>query len=1247
MEKTIKIFISSPGDVVQERQIAKRVINNLEKEFSASGVTLEALLWEDMPLQATSSFQDGINQIVDTKLVDIAVFILWSRLGSPLKDFFKPDGSVYKSGTEYEFEMMYKANQLSAGTPSILAYIKNVPISIVLSQSGNIDFEELEQHKEAQRFIQEKFYDPQSKTVYGAYHQFDAPTSFEQKLTEHLRRLIIDKIGFKPAIIEWTGNPYVGLRSFTKEENTIFFGRKRSIDNIKNIISEKIFQNNDASSVFILGESGSGKSSLLRAGLIPDIVEAGFNGNYDWNEPYDFTVSQFRGNVYTEIVKKLVDAFPDMSKTAIGRDLIDNKEINFNYLSDCLVSKKSTIFFIDQFEELFTDPLITEEERIRSLALLRGIAASRKVWMFFSMRNDFYHKFTTYPTLLELKRESILYDLPRMSNTEFQEIVEEPAKKAGLTWEIKKGESLNKQIINDISSGIDELSLIEFALSELYNLKDENNQLTFDAYNDIGGVNGAVIKYVDNLYNSLTGEEQKLFYQMLGSFVTPSAEGENLFVRKTALRDDLQINENCKSLIDKLIGKHILTSGKDANGNATVSIVHEVLISSWKVIRDWIKQEEYFINMNNHYESLSKYWMEHGCVNSDLLQEKYALKEAEYFLYSWENSASKNVKNFLYASIKRKKRKGLPLALIVLSINVIYLIVFLIITIVRVFKSDFFSGANFSSDVFSFEYTPLILTTTLFSYFVWKKIKATPRFNTINVSLIIWPVLLFISLIDAIFSSNTEILESEGLLIVYCVFFLKSISVFIEKKEIQLWSKTSFKNSSKISFRRQLILIIAGVAIAVLITFASNYYKFNKYADPDNKVTNNSGDTENIDTIDPEIFDSMDWNNKDPEYWMRFAQNLQNKNTGDIADIDMFFIMLNSTLSQSSSRSQVTNNEIKDVIFNVYENLSPRLSVRDLRFVNNKRLDYLRENFDKELTDNVIDIRNYQYALCQYNLGHPENVFENVDVEARIPDRKLVIKAAYDLGKYDICRELLPGYKNALENTAGHSFRDFDINMIMIAENVGAFNLVKDFFSKQGNIDDALEIKKAHALLMTGDKENSLSLYRKQINKKRNRKNEIEKDFAIFRWFGLSETEISFAEKELKLNKKDVFTNPENEKDVSAAAPFIGKWMRDDNNTFYYLELTRDNHNLCFYTTQPKKNLSNTEVELTRYRIKQVDDKKIFEQYDPRINRLQSKEIKKINDNEFMIIEFGDIIVNNKPIKMNNMGSITFKRVTE
>jgi energy-coupling factor transporter ATP-binding protein EcfA2 len=512
---TIKIFISSPSDVLYERQIAKRIIAKLAKEFAAS-VTLEALLWEDMPLQVTLSFQEGIDQIVNANLVDIAVFILWSRLGTPLSEkFVKPDGSYYKSGTEYEFEVMYAANQQS-GTPSILAYIKNAPVADAIFQSSanaDFDFEEIgRQHKEAQRFIREKFYDPETKTVYGAYHQFEAPTTFEQKLTEHLRRLVIHKIGHEAVQIEWEGNPYVGLRSFRYDENAIFYGRRHTINAIEEKVARRLPDKTPC--LFVLGESGSGKSSLVRAGLLPDLIEFGWVENTKWKW-FDLMPSQFRGNIYNGILSKLGEAFPVLNEKSIGKDLLTGKEVNFGHLSDILpdTADESVLFFIDQFEEIFTDPLITEEERIRTFALLRGMASTHKIWMIFSMRNDFYYKFTGYPALSELKNDSIVYDLPKILHSELQEIIDEPARKAGLKWETnEQGISLNRAIIHDINSGVDDLPLIEFALSELYNLRDENNRLTYKAYEDIGKIGGAVIQYVDNFHNTLSDKEKELFY---------------------------------------------------------------------------------------------------------------------------------------------------------------------------------------------------------------------------------------------------------------------------------------------------------------------------------------------------------------------------------------------------------------------------------------------------------------------------------------------------------------------------------------------------------------------------------------------------------------------------------------------------------------------------------------------------------------------------------------------------------------
>ncbi len=126
---TLRIFISSPGDVGQERVIAGRVIERLAGEFGDS-VTLDAVLWEHEPMRATSHFQE---QIIRPSETDIVVCILWSRLGSRLPEGFRrADGSTFASGTEWEFEDAAAAYR-ARGAPDLLVYRKTLEAFASLS----------------------------------------------------------------------------------------------------------------------------------------------------------------------------------------------------------------------------------------------------------------------------------------------------------------------------------------------------------------------------------------------------------------------------------------------------------------------------------------------------------------------------------------------------------------------------------------------------------------------------------------------------------------------------------------------------------------------------------------------------------------------------------------------------------------------------------------------------------------------------------------------------------------------------------------------------------------------------------------------------------------------------------------------------------------------------------------------------------------------------------------------------------
>ena len=662
--QTINIFISSPGDVQHERIVAKRVINKLAKEF-ASVAAIRPLIWEDMPLSPSLSFQEGIDAVINTVHVDIAVFIIWSRLGSPLNDSFKKkDGSPYASGTEYEFDVMMAAYEKS-GSPYILAYVKTNPTKSILETLSENDLEEfIQQKKAAKQFISERFYDKGTNTE-RAHFQFDKTITFENQLTTHLRELINRKVGENDIKAEWKGNPYVGLRSFKYEESPIFFGRNRVVNDIMYRLTQAHLDGSSPT-LFVLGKSGCGKSSLVRAGLFPDICDYGLIPNSYWKR-YDIHPGKFGGSFYNGLCDIVMEIFPGLANDPCGEDL--EKGLPPDYDSRHLRSRLSLLpifpkaedntiplIFIDQFEELFSNPQFPASEIDKVLKLLRVLSESRRIWMLFSMRNDFYVEFSEHEDLQAIKDDAIVYDVPPLNASELQDIVEIPAKMAGISWEVnEKGISLSKYIVGDIPL-LGELPLVEFALNRLYEKRDETNTITYQAYEEIGQLKGGALKYANNFYNGLDESNKERFSQFLGRTITASGQTPNIYTRKTACLDDLPTDED-RSFAVKLVNSHLFTSDKDFKGRPTITLAHEILISNWEVIRDWISREKDLIRQNDYYENAARHWDENGRSGKYLIKADNSL-EMEYFLTSWGNMISPMTKAFLQASIKQIRRKG-------------------------------------------------------------------------------------------------------------------------------------------------------------------------------------------------------------------------------------------------------------------------------------------------------------------------------------------------------------------------------------------------------------------------------------------------------------------------------------------------------------------------------------------------------------------------------------------------------------
>lgn len=835
-KRKIRIFISSPGDVFQERIVAKKVIAELNQTYG-SFAEIEALLWEDMPLLATSSFQEGIDKIIKEYSIDIAVFILWSRLGSTLgKAYIKPDGTRYQSGTEYEFDLMVESFRTN-GFPKIMAYIKDEPLkSRLLTEDDHSLPQILQQFRDVQSFINEKFHDKETDSHY-AYFNFGRDISFESRLKTHLKEIVREIIGSDVSPIKWEGIPYVGLNSYDVEQNQIFFGRTKASDEIIGSILRNIGEGKSPS-VIILGESGSGKSSLIQAGVYPTL-------SYIEGKDYylkKYTPSNLGPDIYNTFVSKFLGHYTSLEGNPVSTELKNGitKDYNFNHLSYALSKleqRSIPIFFFDQFEELFTDTSISQNQRDQFLVLLEGLVVSKQVFVIISMRSDFYHHFNLSESFGKVKENaSLVYDIPSIGLLGYASIVQEPAKMVGVKWEINdQGIALDEEIINE-ASNLNSLSLLQFALYKLYQNLDKKREITYELYRSFGGIKGAFLSYINNFFDELSDEERKAFYDILSHVITITNDDTKTFVRKSSLIKECNTDELHAKVVKKLIDAHILVSGKNANGEPTITIIHEMLISSWPIIKDWLDSEEYFIKQNNLYEQQSQQWIASEDKQSYLLKDDDSLMKAEYFHYWWKDKISSPVSKFIRQSFRYKRKLGVvrwgiyslaTLALIVLSL----------------ISSDY-QEESLLQKTWSFVETGLLLIPMVTNMVICALNR--PTYRTAKLTWRIWIVFLFLTIImdglDFYINPQDHLkknsLANALLLIQYIIILLATFNAYQTYNIRKKWQKRIFKIPflSKIfDFKKYRIFNTIISTISVVIFFFTLMMTYS-YIQESNKV---------------------------------------------------------------------------------------------------------------------------------------------------------------------------------------------------------------------------------------------------------------------------------------------------------------------------------------------------------------------------------------------------------------------------
>ena len=387
--------------------------------------------------------------------------------------------------------------------------------------------------------------------------------------------------------------PYRGLDAFREEDSAFFFGRG-SADDPKSPIGELVRKVREQPFVMVVGRSGSGKSSLIYAGLLPALrrerdrfwnvlslrpgpaplraLAVAFNPRADNEGAAEYATK------ITNEADKLRTGDPELLSHMIRQEL-DQAEGKPDRL----------LLYIDQWEELYAQaPSSSDKERAaqhaadvnRFIDLLLNAARTAPVTVVATVRADFYDPLIGHQEIRSLlPTRQVL--LGSMSRSELERTIVEPAKKVGLAFDPP---GLVQRILDEAGEDEGMLPLLQYALKESWALR-KGNTITGDSYARSGGVREAIRITAERTFEALSAEDQQAARQLFLRLVTPGEGQEDTRARAAMPSEPTQ-----RRIVEQFAGPRtrLLVTGSDRAARPTVEVAHEALIRTWPRLRGWI-----------------------------------------------------------------------------------------------------------------------------------------------------------------------------------------------------------------------------------------------------------------------------------------------------------------------------------------------------------------------------------------------------------------------------------------------------------------------------------------------------------------------------------------------------------------------------------------------------------------------------------------------------------------------------------
>jgi WD40 repeat protein len=684
-DRTVRVFISSPGDVEVERRRAAAVGRRLDREFRRF-FSVSPYLWEQEAQRSSGHFQDYIEP---PSAFDVVVLILWSRLGTPLpehtavRDYRGSDGRAPVTGTEWEYEEA-RLRAERDGVPALLVF-RNESETLVSSTDSGLRDQKQAQLEALDEFWRRHFED--RGVFLTAFTRYDTAAQFETLLETRLRRVLQDLAQKQASTdtappVSWFDRPFRGLAVYEFEHAAIFYGRDAAV----RAASEQLIANAASGTAFLLvrGASGSGKSSLVRAGLLPELyVPRAVSGIGAWRRVL-FQPRESPGDLLLGLARRLAEQGPgiglaemlsaDFTVEKLALHLRDNAAAPAAPFAQTLgqvaaamrgrgelldSERVRLILVVDQIEELFTFATISDEQRRDFVKLLDGLARSGVVWVVATMRSDFWHRVGELPELRALADGGRQLDLWAPDAAELTEIIRRPAAAAGLQFgDDDQRVSLDSRLAKDAAAAPGVLPLLSYTLEMLYERDVEaarGRVLTWDSYRALGFLKGAIAQRAEQAVADLAprGIDDAVIARVLRRLVTLDETGAGHPVARLARLGEFADGTPERLLVNEFLSAAVrLFVAEGDRDEAHVRVAHEALLTEWERAKRLVAAESVQLARRRRLEMAERDWR--AARDEDkpslLLARGVPLSEAEALRAAWGDELDLSLRTYITAS---------------------------------------------------------------------------------------------------------------------------------------------------------------------------------------------------------------------------------------------------------------------------------------------------------------------------------------------------------------------------------------------------------------------------------------------------------------------------------------------------------------------------------------------------------------------------------------------------------------------